>query len=284
LQEKNNYNDRELLLMLENLLFLGHRNGGNNRDNGRGRGLGDRGSERAKSNEEDDPEQHWNDGNQRRGCYAWNPPNEERFGKLKFNIPKLDGGSDPEALSSWCFFYKLQNLRQGNLSVEDYYREMEKTMIRANIYEDEEQSIAHFMYGLHRNIQCIVEFQQYHNLIELVHQASKAQRQLQQDIKMSRAGPFNAKGAASASKFTPKSDGRGIVNNSSCGLYSNARSTSENKWFSAPSEKNKPTNSSTTSVGSTAMSSGIQCFKCGCHGHVIKECPNNRTIIVNDRG
>jgi hypothetical protein len=60
-------------------------------------------------------------------------------------------------------------LRQGNLSLEDYYREMEKAMIRANVYEDEEQSIAHFMSGLHRYIQRIVEFQQYRNLIELVH-------------------------------------------------------------------------------------------------------------------
>jgi hypothetical protein len=73
-------------------------------------------------------------------------------------------------------FEKLQNLRQWNFSVEDYYREMEKAMIRANVSEDEEQSISHFMSGLHRNIQRIVEFQQYRDLIELVHQASKAER------------------------------------------------------------------------------------------------------------
>jgi hypothetical protein len=73
-----------------------------------------------------------------------------------------------------------------------------------------------------------MEFQQYRNHIELVHQASKTERQLQQDIKLSRAGPFNVKGAASASKFTP-SVGRGIVNNSSGGSYSNAQSTSKSK-------------------------------------------------------
>jgi hypothetical protein len=50
--------------------ILGHRNGGNGHGNGRGRSFGDRESERAKSDEKDDPEQHWNDGNQRRGCYA----------------------------------------------------------------------------------------------------------------------------------------------------------------------------------------------------------------------
>jgi hypothetical protein len=37
-------------------------------------------------------------------------------------------------------------------------------------------------------------------------------------------------------------------------------------------------------VGSTAKSSGIQCFKCGGHGRVIKECPNNRVILVSDDG
>jgi hypothetical protein len=59
-------------------------------------------------------------------------------------------------------FDKLQNLRQGKLSVEDYYREMENAMIMANVYEDEEQSIARFMCGLYRNIGRIIEFQQYH--------------------------------------------------------------------------------------------------------------------------
>jgi len=78
-------------------------------------------------------------------------------------------------------FDKLQNLKQGSLSVDEYYKEMEKAMIRANVYEDEEQTIARFMSGLHHNIQHIVEFQQYHNLVELVHQASKAERQLQQE-------------------------------------------------------------------------------------------------------
>jgi hypothetical protein len=42
--------------------------------------------------------------------------------------------------------------------------------------------------------------------------------------------------------------------------------------------------STSTSVGSTAKSSGIHCFKCGGRGHVIKECPNNRVILVTNDG
>jgi hypothetical protein len=182
-------------------------------------------------------------------------------------------------------FDKLQNLKQGNLLVKEYYREMEKAMIRANVNEDEEQSIAHFMSGLHHNIQRIVEMQQYRNPIVLVHQARKAERQLQQDSKISRAAPFSTKGTSSASKYTPGgSAGQGTIINSCGGSYSFTRGTCSGKDSAALGEKNKPVNLSTTSVGSNVKSSGIQCFKCGGHGHVIRECPNNRTIIVNDRG
>jgi Tfp pilus assembly pilus retraction ATPase PilT len=73
-------------------------------------------------------------------------------------------------------FDKLQNLKQCSLSVDVYYKVMEKAMIRANVYEDQEQSNAWFMSGLHHNIHRIVEFKSYRNLIELVHQASKAER------------------------------------------------------------------------------------------------------------
>jgi hypothetical protein len=52
----------------------------------------------------------------------------------------------------------------------------------------------------------------------------------------------------------------------------------------AHTERSNPTTSSSKSMASTAKSSGIQCFKCGGRGHVIKECPNNRTILVNDQG
>jgi hypothetical protein len=203
----------------------GHGNGGNGAGRGRGRGCGDRRSEYADSDdgdEGDDLEQHRDDDNWHQGCHARNRENEERFGKLKFTMPKFDGGSDPKAYLTWelkvdkifCMhnyskekkmamttlefdsyaliwweqllsdredvgqgdvrswaemkremrarfvpkhyhrdlFDKLHNLRQGNLSVEDYYREMEKAMIRVNIYEDEEQSISCFMSSLHHNI------------------------------------------------------------------------------------------------------------------------------------
>jgi len=96
-------------------------------------------------------------------------------------------------------------LKQGSLCVEEYYKEMDKAMIRANVYEDEEQTIARFMAGLHRNIQRIVKFQPYRHVIDLVHQATKAERQLQQDAKSSKSLSFGtryfSRGSKSITKF-----------------------------------------------------------------------------------
>ena len=104
-------------------------NGGSNCGNGRGRGFGDRGSERAESDEEDDPEQHWSDDNQRQGRYAQNHPNEESFGKLKFSIPKIDGGSDPEAYLTW-------ELNVDNIFRMHNYSEEKKMAMAALEFDD----------------------------------------------------------------------------------------------------------------------------------------------------
>ena len=80
-------------------------------------------------------------------------------------------------------FKKLQLLKQGTKSVEEYYKEMEIAMIRANVTEDDEQTMARFLNGLNHPIKKIADFQPYSNLIELVHQATKAERQVQDDFK-----------------------------------------------------------------------------------------------------
>ncbi|KAL4323622.1 hypothetical protein GQ457_11G025570 [Hibiscus cannabinus] len=47
---------------------------------------------------------------------------------------------------------KLQSLKQGNKSVEDYYKEMDIAMIRANINEEREATMSRFLVGLNIDI------------------------------------------------------------------------------------------------------------------------------------
>jgi hypothetical protein len=71
---------------------------------GRWRGCGDRRSEYADSDDGDegrDLEQHQDGDNWHQGHHAHNQENEERFGKLKFTMPKFNGGSDLEAYLTW---------------------------------------------------------------------------------------------------------------------------------------------------------------------------------------
>ncbi|RDX67732.1 hypothetical protein CR513_53354, partial [Mucuna pruriens] len=51
---------------------------------------------------------------------------------------------------------KLQSLTQGSMSVEDYYKEMEITMTRANVKEDRETTMARFIEGLKKEIANVV--------------------------------------------------------------------------------------------------------------------------------
>uniref|UniRef100_A0A2N9I8I3 Integrase catalytic domain-containing protein n=1 Tax=Fagus sylvatica TaxID=28930 RepID=A0A2N9I8I3_FAGSY len=92
-----------------------------------------------------------------------------------------------KALVRWRFvsshFYrdlyqKLQNLTQGSRSVEDYHKEMEVAMIRANVEEDREATMARFLSGLNRDIANIIELQHYVEIEDMVHMAMKVERQL----------------------------------------------------------------------------------------------------------
>ena len=75
-------------------------------------------------------------------------------------------------------YNKLQNLRQGNRSVKEYYKEMKVAMTRANIEEDREASMARFLAGLNRKIQKVVELAHYVELENMVDMAIKIENQV----------------------------------------------------------------------------------------------------------
>ncbi|KAK1681376.1 hypothetical protein QYE76_042224 [Lolium multiflorum] len=165
-------------------------------------------------------------------------------------------------------FNKLQKLKQGTKTVEEFFKEMELTMMRANIQESENQTIARFFNGLNYPIKRIVEFQQYSNMVELVHQASKAERQVNEDIKYSKSKQYFASKIATSTPTT------------------SVKPTASSTPSKQPSiqSRMKQTVSSTASSKASTGPSNVTCFKCGTQGHKSFECKNTKVMITMENG
>lgn len=62
---------------------------------------------------------------------------------------------------SHYLYQKLQQLTQRQKSVDEYHKETEVSMIRANIEADHEATTARFLLVLNREIADVVELQHY---------------------------------------------------------------------------------------------------------------------------
>jgi hypothetical protein len=74
---------------------------------------------------------------------------------------------------------KLQHLDQGDMSIQDYYAELQKGLIRAGVHEETEDKICHFYGGLRTEIQDIVDHKEYNTVNRLFQLAMLAEKELQ---------------------------------------------------------------------------------------------------------
>jgi hypothetical protein len=78
---------------------------------------------------------------------------------------------------------RLQMLKQGKKTVDEYYKEMELLLVRAGIREDPESKMARFLSGLNEEISGFVEMFPYRTLQDLVDQAMRTERKIQQETR-----------------------------------------------------------------------------------------------------
>jgi hypothetical protein len=74
---------------------------------------------------------------------------------------------------------KLQRLEQGDMSVQDYYDELQKGMIHCGVVKDPEDKVGHFYAGLKREIQDIVDYKPFTTTNQLFQLAILVEKELQ---------------------------------------------------------------------------------------------------------
>ena len=161
-------------------------------------------------------------------------------------------------------YQKLQSLTQGYRSVDDYYKEMEIAMIRANVEEDREATMARFLNGLNRDIANVVELQHYVELEDMVHMAIKVERQLKRKGTRS----FQNPGSSTSWRSSGKKD-EGTV----------FKSKTE-----PPKRRDEVAGVNIGKTESQTRNRDIKCFRCLGLGHIASQCPNKRTMIAHVNG
>jgi hypothetical protein len=79
----------------------------------------------------------------------------------------------------WDLLKKLARLEQGKNSVQEYYQELQTSMIRCGIVEDNEAMLARFFGDLNKEIQHILDYKEYNTITHLFHLACKAELEVQ---------------------------------------------------------------------------------------------------------
>jgi len=158
-------------------------------------------------------------------------------------------------------YQKLQNLTQVSRSVEDYHKEMGVAMIRANVEDDREATMARYLSGLNRDIANVVELQHY---VEVEDMAMKVERQLKR------------KGAAryTSVSITPWKSKRDR----------NDQDVVKGK-AEPPKGKDEGTSKNKLKVDfQPSRNRDIKCFKCLGLGHIASQCLNKRVMVMRDNG
>ncbi|XP_052290298.1 uncharacterized protein LOC127900023 [Citrus sinensis] len=147
-------------------------------------------------------------------------------------------------------YQQLQNLRQGNRSVDDYTTEFHWLVARNDLTETAEQQVSRYIGGLRS------QFQDQLNLLDPYSVSEAHQQALQLENQFSRrTNDSSFRGA------------RSIVRD-------NSNPTSQFRNFTPPNPPNKTSKPSEIGQSSKTQSSGsgLRCFNCGENGHRMTEC------------
>ncbi|XP_013639715.1 PREDICTED: uncharacterized protein LOC106344979 [Brassica oleracea var. oleracea] len=160
--------------------------------------------------------------------------------------------------------HKLRRLLQGTKSVEDYHQEMEILMIKADVDESLDATMARFLTGLNCDIQDRMELQEYDNMEQMLHKAILIEQQVKR------------KGLSKPS-FAPKPSFASKTNYQDKGKSSST--TNSTFKTNAPAHVDREKKEETSK-----RTRDNQCFRCHGLGHYANRCPNQKGMVLLENG
>jgi hypothetical protein len=181
---------------------------------------------------------------------------------------------------------KLQILKQGARSVEEYYQEFQIGMLRCNLDEGEAAAMARFFASLNHEVQDILEYKDYTNITRLFHFTCKAEKEVQGRHASAKTNFSTVRTNSwqhNNGRTAPPSPSPSRVAPSTSNNSSNPRAAATNSAPQAPSAT-KSTPPPAESATSSSRVRDIQCHRCKEIGHVMRDCPSKRVLVVRDDG
>ncbi|XP_071939939.1 uncharacterized protein [Coffea arabica] len=163
-------------------------------------------------------------------------------------------------------YHRLQTLVQGNRSVDEYHKEMEIPMLRANVQEDPEATMARFLSGLRPDIAERVELQHY--IVEQRLKRRGTTRSNFGNITYSTNRPFQPRNDSRPSPNAPTPKPR--FEGGKMGNPSISKPPFSTPKFEEPRVQTRARDT--------------RCFKCQGRGHIASQCLNQRTMITMQNG
>ncbi|XP_024013240.1 uncharacterized protein LOC112087559 [Eutrema salsugineum] len=162
---------------------------------------------------------------------------------------------------------RFRTLKQGTRTVEEYYEEFERLRNRLELNDDEEALMAQFLDGLQERISRKVERQVYQNFKDLFHLSIQAEQHIKKKITNTRSKPQTTWN----SNFNkPLDKGKGVEIDS--------------RFKGKAVETSKDTRPEAVKTNNPQRARDITCFKCRGRGHMSRECPNNRVMLMTEAG
>ncbi|KAF2907731.1 hypothetical protein DAI22_12g120700 [Oryza sativa Japonica Group] len=173
-------------------------------------------------------------------------PLDEGLGKIKISMPAF-----------LC-----------DLSVDAYYKEMELLMSHTGVTENDEATIARFLTGLNDDVKERVEISYYYDIQNMVHIAQRVEQQL------------TSRHTSRSCSFQRDGDGSAASKSMSFKLTTPSRDGSKPAASSVSKSKSKVESTATSS----SKSRSVQCYTCGGRGHYMRDCPNQKKVLMTKEG